>query len=70
MKGLLTIIVPAPHAGLLEIGEECASLGPAGYVVENVGPEFADSNGWQVVEVTLLERTKYGSRFPRRSQPV
>ena len=58
MKRQLTIIVQAEHAGMLEIGEDCTGLGQPGYVVEKIGPKFNDAKGRQMVEVTLVERTK------------
>jgi hypothetical protein len=58
MKRRLTIIVQAAHAKMVEIGEDCASLGRPGYIAEKNGPEFTDSKGLQMVEVTLLERTR------------
>ncbi len=58
MKRRLTIIVPAAHAGILEIGDDGTSLGQPHYIVEKIGPEFTDVKGWQMVEVTLVERTK------------
>jgi len=58
MKRRLTIIVQATHAALVEIGEDCTSLGQPGFIVEKIGPEFTDGKGWQMVEVTLVEQTK------------
>jgi hypothetical protein len=49
------ITVPAADAGILEIGEDCESLGQPGYVVEKIGEEFTDNKGWKMVEITLVE---------------
>ena len=54
----IVIKVPALNADILEIGEDCASLGYANYVIEAIGEPFADDKGWKMVEVTLIERTQ------------
>jgi len=54
----IVIKVPALNADILEIGEDCASLGQPNYNVEKIGEPFTDDKGWKMVEVTLVERTQ------------
>ena len=46
------------NADILEIGEDCASLGYTNYVIEKIGEPFTDDKGWKMVKVTLMERTQ------------
>ncbi len=50
------ITVPAPTAGILRIGDDYCSLGPNNFVIEGIGEQFMDDNGWLMVDVTLAER--------------
>ena len=50
------ITVPAPTAGILKIGDDCCGLGPNNFVIEGIGEQFTDDNGWLMVDVTLAER--------------
>jgi len=52
----IVITVPAPTAGILNIGEDCCGLGPNNFVIERIGGQFTDDNGWLMVDVTLAER--------------
>jgi hypothetical protein len=54
----IVIKVPALNADILEIGQDCASLGKTNYIIEKIGGPFRDDKGWKVVEITLVERTK------------
>ncbi len=54
----IVIKVPALNADILEIGEDCASLGQKNYIVEKIGESFIDDKGWKMVEITLVERAK------------
>jgi hypothetical protein len=54
----IVIKVPAVNADILEVGEDCASFGHAGYVIEKIGDPFKDDKGWRMVEVTLVERKR------------
>ena len=53
----IVIKVPALNADILEIGEDCASIGQPNYVVEKIGEPFTDDKGWKMVEITLVERS-------------
>jgi len=52
----IVITVPAPTAGILNTGEDCCGLGPNNFVIERIGGQFTDENGWLMVDVTLAER--------------
>jgi len=69
----LVIKVPAVNADILQIGEDCPSLvhhgtvarvghrralRPSGYVIEKISDPFKNQQGWKMVEITLVERTK------------
>ena len=67
----LVIKVPAVSADILEIGEDCPSLvhhitgvghrlAPrrSGYVIEKISKPFKNQQGWKMVEITLVDRTK------------
>ena len=54
----IVIKVPAVNADILEIGEDCASLGQKNYIIEKIGEPFTDDKGCNMVEVTLVERTQ------------
>ena len=60
MRGGITkrrvITVPAPTAGILNIGDDCGGLDPNNFVIERIGEQFTDDNGWLMVDVTLTER--------------
>ncbi len=52
----IVVTVPAPTAGILKIGDDCGGLGPNNFVIERIGGQFTDDNGWLMVDVTLAER--------------
>src|SRR5271168_2817073 len=49
------ITVPAPTAGILQIGEDCCGLGPNNFVIERIGEQFTGDKGWLMVDATLAE---------------
>jgi hypothetical protein len=51
----IVIRVPAVNADILEIGDDCASLGQPNYIIEKIGKPFTDDQGWKMVELTLIE---------------
>ena len=52
------IIVPASHAEILEVGQDCASLGQNDFAIEKIGEPFRDKSGRRMVMVTLLRKTQ------------
>src|ERR1700686_3359490 len=50
------IKVPGLNADILEIGQDCASLGQPNYIVEKIGEPFIDDKGWKMAEETLVGR--------------
>jgi hypothetical protein len=54
----IVIKVLAVNADILEVGEDCSGFGQEGYIIEKIGDPFRDDQGWRMVEVTLVERTK------------
>src|SRR5258706_8767619 len=60
------IIVPASHAGILEIGQDCASLGQNDFVIEKIGEPFRDNHDGSC---KYLKTWWPGTDLNRRRQP-
>jgi hypothetical protein len=54
----IVIKVPALNADILQIGQDCASLGQKNYIIEKIDEPFVDNKGQKMVEITLVERAK------------